>query len=125
MLVDMKVVRNEPIAMCIPNMPQANGGGTSDYNQLTNKPMINGVIVQGDKKDKDFNLYGANNPETFVFVQDTPSDRWEIVHNLGKRPSITVVDSAGTVVIGEYEYTDENTVVCTFSGAFSGECYLN
>lgn len=122
----MKVVRNEPIAMCIPNIPQTNGGGgTSDYNQLINKPMINGVIVQGDKKDKDFNLYGANNPETFVFVQDTPSDRWEIAHNLGKRPSITVVDSAGTVVMGEYEFTDENTVVCTFSGAFSGECYLN
>lgn len=125
MLVDMKVVRNEPIAMCVPNIPQTNGGGTSDYNQLANKPMINGVVVQGDKKDKDFNLYGANNPETFVFVQDTPSDRWEIVHNLGKRPSITVVDSAGTVVMGEYEYTDENTVICTFSGAFSGECYLN
>lgn len=105
--------------------PSGGGGGTTDYDKLTNKPKLNGETIQDNKQSKDYGLYGANNPEVFVYVQSTPSDRWEITHNLNKRPSITVADSAGSVVVGEYEYVDGNTVICTFSSAFSGECYLN
>lgn len=97
----------------------------TSYNQLANKPTINGETIQGDKQDKDYQLYGVNNPEIFIYNQTTPSDRWEIKHNLNKFPSITVVDSAGSVVIGEYEFVDSSTVICSFSGAFSGICYLN
>ena len=46
-------------------------------------------------------------------------------HGLGKRPSVTVVDSAGTAVIGEIEYLDDNTVRLTFCAAFSGTAYCN
>lgn len=45
--------------------------------------------------------------------------------NLGKRPAVTVVDSAGTVVIGEVDYLDDNTVRLTFCAAFSGTAYFN
>ena len=31
-------------------------GGTSNYNYLTNKPKINGVVLEGDKKSKDLKL---------------------------------------------------------------------
>lgn len=61
----------------------------------------------------------------FTFTQSTPSNTWTITHNLGKHPSITVVDSANNVVEGDYEYIDNNNVVLTFSGAFSGKAYLN
>lgn len=50
---------------------------------------------------------------------------WTIAHNLGKRPAVTVVDSAGTVVIGEVDYLDDNTVRLTFCAAFSGTAYFN
>jgi hypothetical protein len=38
---------------------------------------------------------------------------------------VTVKDSAGSTVIGEVEYVDLNNITITFSGAFSGEAYLN
>lgn len=119
----MKVTTTGKVGTC--------GAGASyptmvtNYNQLTNKPTINGEVIQGDKQDKDYNVYGINNPETFVYNQTTPSDTWEIKHSLNKFPSVTIVDSAGSAVVGEYEFIDENTVICTFSGAFSGVCYLN
>jgi hypothetical protein len=40
-------------------------------------------------------------------------------------PNITVVDSGGTVVEGSYNYPNENTVVLSFNGAFSGKAYLS
>ena len=61
----------------------------------------------------------------FTYTQATPSDTWVITHNLNKMPSITVVDSAGTIFFGEYTYNDENTVTLTFNGAFSGQAFLN
>lgn len=63
--------------------------------------------------------------KTFVFEQATPSNEWTAVHNLNKNPSITVIDSAGTVVEGDYEYIDVNTVKLYFSGAFAGKAYFN
>ena len=44
---------------------------------------------------------------------------------LAQRPAVTVVDSAGTVVIGEVDYLDDNTVRLTFCAAFSGTAYFN
>ena len=63
--------------------------------------------------------------KTFIFTQGTPSTSWVIQHNLGKFPSITVVDTADTVVIGDYNYTDDNNVTLTFSAGFAGKAYLN
>jgi len=62
---------------------------------------------------------------TFVFSQNTPSTTWEITHNLGKFPSITVIDTGNTVVNGEYNYTSNIKVTLNFSAAFAGKAYLN
>lgn len=61
----------------------------------------------------------------FEYVQGTPSAQWDIVHNLNKFPSITVVDTANTTVIGSYEYTSLDTVTLNFSGPFAGKAFLN
>lgn len=125
MLINMNVSKQKsPLCLEIPNCKPA-GAGTDDYNELRNKPTLNGSIIQGDKESKDYGVYGADNPEAFVYEQTVASDIWTIKHNLNKFPSVTVIDSAGTIVMGEYEYLDKNTVVCTFSGAFTGICYLN
>lgn len=62
---------------------------------------------------------------TYTFTQGVPSSKWEITHNLGKFPSISVIDSAGSVVMGEIDYINQNTITITFSGGFSGTAYLN
>lgn len=62
---------------------------------------------------------------SYVHNQAVPSDTWTVTHNLRFMPNITVVDSAGTVVEGSYNYLDENTVVLSFNGTFSGKAYLS
>ena len=61
----------------------------------------------------------------YVHEQSTASANWVVQHNLGKKPSITVVDSADTVVVGAYEYINDNEVRLHFNSAFTGKAYLN
>ena len=72
-----------------------------------------------------FTLSSAAGGTTFEFNQGVSATTWNIQHNLGKFPSITVIDSGNTVVTGEYTYTDNNNVVLNFSAAFAGKAYLN
>lgn len=61
----------------------------------------------------------------YVHIQTASSSVWEISHGLGKYPSVTIVDSANSVVIGDIQYIDENTLIVSFTGGFSGQAYLN
>lgn len=38
-------------------------GGTNDYNDLTNKPQIEGIVLQGNKNYEDLNLQRISNTE--------------------------------------------------------------
>ena len=60
-----------------------------------------------------------------TYRQMTPSQLWRIVHNLNKFPSVMIVDSAKSSIIGEVQYLDSNSLIVSFSAAFSGEAYLN
>ena len=62
---------------------------------------------------------------TYIYEQDVAANIWEINHNMGKFPSVTVVDSAGSVVIGAIEYIDINNLKITFNSSFGGKAYLN
>lgn len=62
---------------------------------------------------------------TYEFEQKTAEDTWLVVHNLSKYPSVTVVDSGKTQVIGDVEYINKNSLVITFNAPFSGKAYLN
>lgn len=68
---------------------------------------------------------GGGGDAHFVFTQSIPESIWEITHNLGKKPAVTVVDSGDSVVVGEVEYINLNSVRLTFAGAFSGKAYFN
>ena len=61
----------------------------------------------------------------FRYVQNLPAKIWSINHNLNKRPSIVVTDSAGTTVEGMINYVDINNLIITFNSAFSGYAELN
>lgn len=93
-----------------------------DYEKLKNKPQINGVELIGNKSLEDL---GIVNDKSFFFVQDQALSTWVIVHNLNKYPSVSVIDSAGTEVIGDIFYDNMNQVTITFKGAFKGKATLN
>ena len=98
------------------------GSGTSNYNDLDNKPKINNVTLEGNKTSSELGLTGDKD---FTYIKSTPDKVWDITHNLDKYPSVTIVDSAGSVVIGDITYTSKSTLTVTFSAAFSGKAYLN
>jgi len=65
------------------------------------------------------------NTSTFIFTQAVAATVWNINHSLCKFPSVTVVDTGDTVVVGQVEYIDNENVRVTFNSAFSGKAYLN
>jgi hypothetical protein len=68
---------------------------------------------------------GGGGDAHYTHTQSTPEAVWTVTHNLNKKPSVVVVDSADTVVMGEIEYLTTNSVRLTFVGAFSGKAYFN
>lgn len=109
---------------------------SGNYGDLFNKPdlskkqnkLVSGVNIKTVNHET---LLGSGNvdienpPETYEHSQLVPERVWHVTHNLDKYPSVTVVDSAENVVVGEVVYIDNNTVEMTFQGAFSGKAYFN
>ena len=67
---------------------------------------------------------------TYTHNQSSTSDTWVITHNLHRFPSVTVVDSADTIVQGTVVYnSNKQLTISFFSGssalAFQGKAYLN
>jgi hypothetical protein len=69
------------------------------------------------------NIMGGD--KHYIFDKSIASEEWEIKHNLNKHPSVTVVDSADTIVHGEVQYIDNSKLIITFSVGFAGKAYLN
>lgn len=61
----------------------------------------------------------------YVHVQSSAATTWTITHNLKMYPSVTVVDSGGTHVMGDVTYTTLNTASVSFTSPFSGKAYLS
>lgn len=59
-----------------------------------------------------------------IHTQATVATTWTINHALGGYPSVSIVDSSKTVVVGEITYTSTSQVVVNFTSAFSGFAYL-
>ena len=67
---------------------------------------------------------------TFTHNQTSTSATWVITHNLNRFPSVTVVDSADTIVQGCVLYNSNKRLTITFfeggdALAFQGKAYLN
>lgn len=63
--------------------------------------------------------------QTYEHQQLEARKVWVIDHGLGKRPSVTVIDSAGNKVFGEVFYEGDNRIILTFTAEFSGSAILN
>lgn len=63
--------------------------------------------------------------KNYTYEQGTPSELWTIIHPLKKKVSVTITDSAGTVVIGKVTLNDGDKVIVEFGAPFSGYAELN
>lgn len=93
------------------------------------KPKIITVGIQGPQGIQglqgDQGLPGIDGDKTYVHTQSVASASWTVNHQLNKKPSVTVVDSADTVVVGDITYIDTDSLTINFTGAFSGQAYIN
>lgn len=81
--------------------------------------------VQSQQIEAVFEVNATSGDKHYKYEQATASDVWYVNHGLNKKPSITVVDSADNVVIGAYEYVNNNEVILRFNSAFVGKAYFN
>lgn len=68
---------------------------------------------------------GIVGDKNYVHEQLQASNEWSVNHKLKKYPSVSIIDSAGTNVIGEVTYLDENSLRINFSSIMSGKAFLN
>ena len=83
---------------------------------VTTKAGISGTLTDSFVRTGD---------KTYVHTQATASAEWTITHSLGKYPAVSVVDSAGNVVVGEVTYIDVNALIVCFTAIFSGKAFCN
>jgi|TARA_B110000858_G_scaffold67086_1_gene77936 hypothetical protein len=61
----------------------------------------------------------------FTFTQVAPALVWAVNHNLGKNPSVSIVDPNDQEVFAQVNYIDTNSLTITFSSAQAGKAYIN
>jgi hypothetical protein len=62
---------------------------------------------------------------TFVWNQGTPAATWHIIHNLGRQPSVELVDSSGDEIEADLVYVNTSQIDAIFIAATAGFAYLN
>jgi len=85
----------------------------------------NGVLDLNKFYDFAVFTLSSQGAPTFVFTQGVPATTWNIQHNLGKFPSVSVINNNNVVINGEVTYIDNNNVQLNFSAGFTGKAYLN
>jgi hypothetical protein len=106
---------------------------TSDNNELSGSKQLsdgNGNLLPITVSTSTVALTGTvtSNGESltsFTHNQTTTATSWTITHNMGKYPSVTIVDSANTYVVGQVDYINNNSLTVSFKSAFKGKAYLN
>lgn len=71
------------------------------------------------------NIMNFSVDANYVHTQLEASTDWTVNHPLGKRPSVTIVDSGGNTVVGSILYVSSSEVVVHFNVPFAGKAYLN
>jgi len=109
--------------------------GVFTFDALT---LVSGTIyeatltyIKGTGATQQHHIYGVDldptetQDKTEIFSQPIPSSTWTINHNMGKFPSVSVVNNNNILMYGDTSYQDKNNLTITFSAGFSGKAYLN
>ena len=102
--------------------PSSSDGRVSDYYIDLTANTFYGPKTESGWPASPF--YTPGTPQRHIHTQAVASDTWTINHALDGYPSVMVVDSASTVVIGEVSYVSTSQIVVEFTAPFSGYAYL-
>lgn len=67
---------------------------------------------------------GAVFTNLFTFEQTEPATLWEVHHNLGRYPQVTVIDNDEDVCEAEVSYLDEYNLTIAFNQEMTGRAYM-
>ena len=103
------------------------GTGTQGTQGTAGLQGISGAALDNtdDLTEGTTNKYFTVGRVSYDHMQGAASSSWAITHNLGFKPNVTVIDSAGNIVEGEIAYTNSNSLTVSFQSAFSGNAYLS
>lgn len=62
---------------------------------------------------------------TYTWTQSISLAVWTVPHNLGRFPSVTVVDNLNNKIEPDIQYLDNNNIQITHGVALVGKAYLN
>lgn len=100
---------------------QASIGDLNELNTMNKSTLVDAINEAAQSGGSG----SSGGTPAYTYAQGTASDEWTIQHNLGRYPSVTIVDSGGNVVVGDVQYLSMNEISISFAGAFSGKAYLN
>lgn len=120
------------VASTVPG-PQGNQGNTGFQGATSLGPQGSASTVPGPQGFQGYQGAGYQGVQgtsgvgsaTYVFTQSTPLSTWNIVHNLGKYPSVGIFDNAMTEVFGDITYINAGNLTLSFSIVLAGTAYLN
>lgn len=75
--------------------------------------------------DLDINYIKEQVRDYYLHNQQTASSSWVVIHNMNKYPSVSIVDTANDIIMGEIKYNSLNQLTITFTADISGKAYLN
>ena len=84
-----------------------------------------GIKTEAELDFEYVDLAPASGDIAYIHHQISASREWLVCHNLNKHPSVTVVDSASTVVVGDIAYLNTDELIIHFTSEFSGRAFLN
>lgn len=100
------------------DVPSGGGGGSSNYNDLNNKPKVNGVTLSNDKTGQQLGLYNliqAENNTTigqYVVPQLTGEQVTQAYNDLVAGKSVVIADANGMMHFSVIEADDVSDEVC-------------
>ena len=116
----------EPLNITLPEGLPGQDATINGVKALTLTGGENLTLTQvGNVTSLEVDFSSLEEDKTYVHEQLVSSQFWLITHNLGKHPSVTVIDSGGSVVFGDVEYVSLNEITVSFGFPFGGTAYLN
>jgi hypothetical protein len=105
------------------NVVRVSDSTTNKVTTAGNVVTVVAVGTQGPAGAGDLNL---------IHTQSVASSTWQVTHNLGKYPSVSVVDTSETEVVGKVIYKDWDSgntsttkLQILFTAPFAGKAFLN
>ncbi len=134
-LTDLKTLVNTTYTLTAVDSGSVAQGGEVDLQLKDSDGVVNNIKLKGKSQyidisqtipnQVDFDIVNIPTDANFIFTQSIPSTTWSITHNLDKFCSVTVVSDSNQIMIGDVSYLNTNSLIITFSAAFSGKAYLN